>query len=719
MSRAQKRRVIALTATLALAGLAGSGFTFLAASTAQAADSPLAFELPQSALRTSPKKVFAHYMPSMPMSFDNKDAAAPDYWTKNYMHPEGESGKHASYGGFTRDAPSPRIVRSGDWKLANMQEEVRQAVAAGIDGFTLDLLSVEPTNYNWTNSQILMQAATSVDKNFKIVLVPDMTTSVGSKTQAQLAASMAELAKSSAAYRLSDGRLVISPFKAEVHDAAWWKTFISTMKSAHGINVAFVPMFLDERPYLDSFAPISYGMSVWGNRNPKGNDYTATGSGTPLGRVKAVRDRGLIWMQPVSYQDERPRSGIFDEAENTTNLRNTWQIAMASKSEWVQLVTWNDYAEGSQLAPSVKHGWGPLDLNAYYLTQYKTGSAPAIVRDSVLLTHRTQPYAAKPSYPQTKLMSLRGGSSPARDTVEALTMLTKPATVSITVGSTTKSCSVPAGVGICTVPLEIGKVSAKVVRNGFTTATVTSPHTVTKTPYVQDLQYVSATSLREGTWKPEPTSTTTTTTSPVAPSTTTTTTAPSSTTTTTTTTKPTTTTTTTTTASPTLSAPLTVRLEPVADTYANELAASTNYGTSSSLASRGSAGYESFLRFAIPAPPAGKKLVSAVLTVHTSNLDGAGSTDEHQVRQADNNWDEKSLTWKNRPARSTKLLGTFKNAKAMNSTYSTYLVATEITKLANSQATFSVTSTGTDNLWFWSADHANAGLRPDLVLTYG
>jgi len=30
-------------------------------------------------------------------------------------------------------------------------------------------------------------------------------------------------------------------------------------------------------------------------------------------------------MQPISLQDERPNQGVFDEAENTINLRNTWE----------------------------------------------------------------------------------------------------------------------------------------------------------------------------------------------------------------------------------------------------------------------------------------------------------------------------------------------------------------------------------------------------------
>jgi hypothetical protein len=471
-------------------------------SSASASSDRLAFDLPaKSTLRHSGRKVFAHYMPSMPLSFDNQRASV-DYWTRHYLNPRGEHGIHAAYGGFVRDRPRGRAVRpEASWKLLDMKMEVRQAIRAGIDGFSVDLLSLNSGSRNLANTKRLLRAAHLTDPGFKIMLVPDMTTSVGRKTPTQLASSLSRLAASPAAYRLSGGRLVVSPFKAEVHSAAWWKSFLSKMRSAHGIRVAFVPTFLDERPYLRSFAPISYGMSNWGSRNPRANNPSATAASSPVGRARAVRARGLLWMQPVGYQDERPRSGKFDEAQNTRNLRAGWHVALRSGAKWVQLTTWNDYAEGSQIAPSAKHGFVPLDISSYYLTRFKTGSYPRVRRDVVYVTHRRQFWAAKPRFGQTVLMRL-SGATPARNKVEAFTLLRAPGTVSITVGGRKTSCRVPRGAGVCTASLRAGKVSAKVTRAGVLRASVTSTFTVTSSPYVQDLQYLSVGSLRQGYTRP-------------------------------------------------------------------------------------------------------------------------------------------------------------------------------------------------------------------------
>lgn len=481
----------------AVAGAVLIGF-LEAPAPAAASSQDLAFNLPaRSVLRSSSRKVFAHYLPSMPLSFDNR-APQVDYWTLNYLHPNGENGKHAAYGGFTRDRPLGRPVRSeSSWRLSDMKTEVRQAIRAGIDGFSVDLLTLRGGHPNTRNIELLLRAAHAVDPRFSIMLVPDMTTSVGAKTPAQLAADLARLAKYPAAFRLSDGRLVVSPFKAEAHSPSWWSQLISRMRSTYRIRVAFVPQFLDLGANLDRFSRISYGMSHWGTRNPAWNNPDVTSAGSTRARAKTVRARGMLWMQPVSYQDERPRDGVYDEAQNTRNLRLTWRMAMRTKARWVQLVTWNDYVEGSHFAPSLRRGWAPLDISAYYLTWFKTGRRPAIKRNAVYLTHRRQLWSVRPQYDQSVLMKVRGGSRP-RNTVEAITFLRTKASVWITVGGKTTRCTVQRGVGACTVPLRPGKVSVRVTRLGRPRAAVVSPYRVSSKPFVQDLQYVSVGSLRQG-----------------------------------------------------------------------------------------------------------------------------------------------------------------------------------------------------------------------------
>ncbi|GAA2219630.1 hypothetical protein GCM10009850_121110 [Nonomuraea monospora] len=453
--------------------------------TAEQSDGPLPFTLADTAvLRASGKQVFAHYFTPYPLSLDNA-APANDYYARNYLKPEGESGKHSAYGGLLRDRPIGRDPISGDYALEDLKTEVKQAIAAGLDGFTVDILSV--TSAHWTRVQNLIKAAEAVDPGFKIVLMPD-TNGLASVDSATLATAMAKLAASKSVYRLDDNRLVISPFKAEGRTAAWWADWMETMETTHGIEVALVPVFLDFNKNASDFASISYGFSNWGSRNPAGNANLAT-------NITTAHGMGKIWMQPVSVQDERPNQGIFDEAGNTENLRSSWKGAIDGKADWVQLTTWNDYSENTQFAPSVNAGWTYLDINAYYLTCYKLG-CPEITKDVAYLTHRIQPVAAAPTYAQTKLMKLRSGSTTARDTVEVLSMLNAAGKVSVTIAGATQIYDAPAGVTAKTFPLKAGTVSATVARDSATVAEVVSPYPITDTPYVQDLHYRAVSSGR-------------------------------------------------------------------------------------------------------------------------------------------------------------------------------------------------------------------------------
>lgn len=463
---------------------------------------PLPFDMPsKTALRASSKKVYAHYFTPYPISLNNKSGTS-DYY-EQYLSPEGESSKHAAYGGLLRDRPYPRAVdTSPSWLVNDMKTEVNRAIAAGLDGFTVDLLGFPPggtasTNH-WNRVVALIQAANQVDPGFKIMLMPDASSTGVVEDPAVLAQYVASVANEPSIAKLPDGRLIISPFLAERKTATWWQDWISIMKTQYGITIALVPCFLDYGGNKEAFGPISYGFSNWGSRNTNYNSNL-----TP--NMTDAHNRGKIWMQPVSAQDARPRSGVFDEASNSENLRLTWNSTISGGADWVQMTTWNDYSENTQFAPSPGIGWSLLDISSYYISQFKqNSSAPAIKRDVLYVSHRKQPWQALPAYPQTKLMEVRKNPSSGaislqpRDTVEVLSYLAAPAKITVTIAGTPYTYDAPAGVYAKTYPLALGSVSAKAVRGTTTTANVTSPFTITNKPYVQDLNYYFVSSSRDG-----------------------------------------------------------------------------------------------------------------------------------------------------------------------------------------------------------------------------
>ncbi len=436
------------------------------------------------AFSTHKKLVFAHYFPPYPVSIDNA-APATDYYNKHYRNPDGENGKFRAVGGLLRDRPVPQDPISGDYKLENMKAEVRQAMAAGIDGFAVDILNV--TGSNWDATIRLLKAAAAVSPNFKIMLQPDMTASTGSLSAADFAKAMASISDYSSVYK-RDGKVVLSPFKAEAKTVSWWTGVMNTMKNTHGVSTSLFPVFLNVRS-MDTFKSISIGFGEWGARNP---DDVNDGAN----QAKNAHALGKLWMHPVAMQDARPVGSVYDEAGNTETLRLSWQRAINDGADMVLLTTWNDYSETTSFAPSMQHGWSILDISAYYMARFQTGSYQPIVRDALYLSHRTHAYSLKPTL-QTSLMQVWSGDRTApRNTVEVLSMLTEPGTVSVVIGGKTQTYSAPAGVSAKTFSLATGTVSATLARGGSTVAKVQTASAVKSSISTQDLGYHMASSLR-------------------------------------------------------------------------------------------------------------------------------------------------------------------------------------------------------------------------------
>lgn len=439
----------------------------------------------RSALEKAKKRVFAHYFPPYPISFDNKPSDV-DYYARNYLTPDGESGKHSAYGGLLRDRPLGRPPLAGDWQLADMRTDVDHAADAGLDGFFVDILSL--SGDNWDRTITLYEAAGASGRSFTVTPQIDATASAGGASVPELAAKMARLLRMPSAYRLSTGEYVLSAFKAENKPVSYWSSLLETLRTQYGLPVVFMPVLLDAN-HLERYASISYAMSNWGSRNPT-NTLTEDDF---AGRAHAM---GRKWIAPISVQDSRPNQSVYWEAANLAQLRASWERAMADGAEFALLNTWNDYSESTSFAPSVSHGWVFLDVNAYYLAQFKFGVSPPIVRDAVYVTHRVQPHGAEPLLGQDLQVLTNGDRDPARDMVEVQTFLTAPAQVTVSIGAAVHTYDSPAGTHWRSFPLVPGDVSATATRDGSIVAIAASPYAVASRLPVQDLQYYAAGSLR-------------------------------------------------------------------------------------------------------------------------------------------------------------------------------------------------------------------------------
>ncbi len=411
---------------------------------------------PLEELHKSPKKVFIHYFSPFPISIDNRQPDK-DYYEWGFLSPDGENGKHKSYGGFFRERPLQRLPRKDkDWALEDMIDEVNMARELGADGFCFDILSTEGTH--WNRLMKLLEAVNKVGGNFKIVLMPDMESQLKGKPEL-LVPSILKIADNPALYRLDDGRLVIAPYDAHVQTPEWWKNTIAELE-AKGVKVAFVPLFQGYWKYFDKYKDISYGFSDWGV-----GTFDAENTGRRPG-LKAFDRHGLKFMSPVRPQDFRPKNSHGSESHNSALFREMWETAMESNVEWVQIITWNDYSESSEIAPStgIRHTF--YDLTAYYTAWFKTGKQPEIVRDAIYYFYRIQPTDAKVDLTQQKTKFKMLGK-PCNE-IELLAFLKQPGALEISIGGKAFAKDCPAGINSFSIPTANGRPEFKLVRNGKT-----------------------------------------------------------------------------------------------------------------------------------------------------------------------------------------------------------------------------------------------------------
>ncbi|TDU75885.1 LamG-like jellyroll fold domain-containing protein [Streptomyces sp. KS 21] len=155
------------------------------------------------------------------------------------------------------------------------------------------------------------------------------------------------------------------------------------------------------------------------------------------------------------------------------------------------------------------------------------------------------------------------------------------------------------------------------------------------------------------------------------------------------------------------------------DTYINQGAPSAANGASTSLAVRGTSAYETYLRFNLPAAPAGQVLKSAALQIKTSTQASAGTADKVSVVPVTGTWSGASTTFNNKPTLGTTPLGAFASVPDGSAIQSTPLDTAALSPVLGSSYSLALTSTGTDPLWIWSMESTAADAAPQLVLTFG
>jgi hypothetical protein len=210
-------------------------------------------------------------------------------------------------------------------------------------------------------------------------------------------------------------------------------------------------------------------------------------------------------MMPVDPQQYRPKDFIYWEAGNSAAFRNAWMSSINGNADWVQLVTWNDFSESSQIAPytdaTLKRdiGTGYYDLTGFYAAWFLTGKQPTITHDVLYYFYRREPSTA-PGPAQGQKNYIANGV--AEDNIELLAFLPAPGELKIIIGG--KVYSKNAGIGVTSfkIPSQPGIPIFTLTRNGVQVLAFAGGVEIygsTGTPSgVLDLTYWSGSATRSG-----------------------------------------------------------------------------------------------------------------------------------------------------------------------------------------------------------------------------
>ena len=192
----------------------------------------------------------------------------------------------------------------------------------------------------------------------------------------------------------------------------------------------------------------------------------------------------------------------YNEFCGGEGLTAQWNsILTVQNPEWVELFTWNDFAEDTYFSPidDVAKYWpytlpgtknnvlgymkshaGFTALNHYYINWYKSGVQPATTADSVYYFYRTQPMSMVAT--NDPLGPVTGHSDLIQDVIYVTVMLKSAATLQVVSGSTHQTYSLPAGTSTQRVPFMPGPQTFTLLRNGQTVLTQQGVPVVSSAP---------------------------------------------------------------------------------------------------------------------------------------------------------------------------------------------------------------------------------------------
>ncbi|KAK7048385.1 glycoside hydrolase [Favolaschia claudopus] len=411
------------------------------------------------------------------------------------------------------------------YTLDDWTSDINLATASGLDGFALN---VGPDDFQNTQTANAFQAAEAVGSNFKLFFSLDMSVLPCATVEdgAALRARVTNFA-SRPNYLQRNGKAFVSTFAGEACKfgqdsvADGWRTQFAQHPDLQG-KMEFVPSFFMDPATFTQFGGVMDGSFNFNSGWPiqvttdfakgivSGNFAGATPDGTNglnqfigstdpdvqhIQNLAALSGGGakLTYMAAVTpwffthfSKESFNKNFIFLADQHLYTRRWESLIAERDQVDLVEVVTWNDYGESHYIGP-IKGALPPgsevwtngfpheafLDLTKTYANAFKTGQAPVVDKDEIIMyarPHPTNAQAADPVGPPTNFEI-------TQDAVWAVVMATAPGSVTLSTNANdAQTFDVQAGINKLSIPIAPGgNLHGVLTRDGATVVELATP----------------------------------------------------------------------------------------------------------------------------------------------------------------------------------------------------------------------------------------------------
>ncbi len=424
-------------------------------------------------------------------------------------------------------------------KIASYEREIQQAQAVGIDGFALNVGGWFKEPYYIRYMAQMFEAAVRLNSGFKLMFSADMCCSNTMDDIEDMMRRFAGNPRYAAVYFQQDGKFVLTTFAGEkLGPAAWVQMRIDLLRgtrpSTKVINNAlapanaapsnaplrtfFVPSFFwgGEVPTMDAvqqnvkdWMHALDGAFYWGIAGIPGSGGALDTAKSSAAYAKSLHAVGKLYMAPVALQFWGANANRYFEYSGAAGMRRLWASAIENHADWVEIITWNDFIEGTYVSPIDDpnrydganyltssgiplnlRGYfpshrGATELLRYFIRWYKEGTVPAITNDEIFYFYRTQLKGTKVSTPL-----LEHSFGPVKDSIYVTANLIAPATLTVRSGDRTEMRELPAGSSDVEVPLVVGgPPSFTLIRDGKTIAAGAGNVAIQASPTYRNFYY--------------------------------------------------------------------------------------------------------------------------------------------------------------------------------------------------------------------------------------